>query len=155
MALTAPPLPAKFFPKLHQFAPSDHLNTDQHRGRILFSDVVVTRPREVYRGRKWNILDIAKAEVVVLMHLLCGLAPFTFSWRALSVALGLYVVTGLLEGWHNNHHAFEYSARHGLEWWQIDMTWYMIRFLEIIGLAIDVKLPTPTHIQRMAFPPKT
>ncbi|EOY25831.1 Fatty acid desaturase 5 [Theobroma cacao] len=27
------------------------------------------------------------------------------------------------EGWHNNHHAFEYSARHGLEWWQLDMTW--------------------------------
>ncbi|KAK1298570.1 hypothetical protein QJS10_CPB14g01083 [Acorus calamus] len=26
------------------------------------------------------------------------------------------------EGWHNNHHAFECSARHGLEWWQIDMT---------------------------------
>ena len=22
------------------------------------------------------------------------------------------------EGWHNNHHAFEFSARHGLEWWQ-------------------------------------
>ena len=27
------------------------------------------------------------------------------------------------EGWHNNHHAFEFSARHGLEWWQVDMTW--------------------------------
>ncbi|KAF6168733.1 hypothetical protein GIB67_013115, partial [Kingdonia uniflora] len=27
------------------------------------------------------------------------------------------------EGWHNNHHAFQFSARHGLEWWQIDMTW--------------------------------
>ncbi|KAI3774998.1 hypothetical protein L1987_49566 [Smallanthus sonchifolius] len=359
MALTAPLLTAKFFPKLHQLAPA-HLNTDQRRvlhtrtsiniiathvprrkllrivnaavesggqGRILFSDVVVKRPREVYRGRKWDVMDIATAGVVVLMHLLCGLAPFTFSWRALSVAIGLYVVTGLLgitlsfhrnlshksfklpkwleytfaycgvqalqgnpidwvsthryhhqycdserdphspiegfwfshmswlfdtdniikrcgeqnnvrdlekqpfyrfirttyvvhpialalllyavgglpfivwgmgvrivwvyhitwlvnsachvwghqawdtgdlsrnnwwvgilafgEGWHNNHHAFEYSARHGLEWWQVDMTWYMIRFLEIIGLAIDVKLPTPTHIQRMAFPPKT
>lgn len=23
------------------------------------------------------------------------------------------------EGWHNNHHAFEFSARHGLEWWQV------------------------------------
>lgn len=27
------------------------------------------------------------------------------------------------EGWHNNHHAFEFSARHGLEWWQVDVTW--------------------------------
>ncbi|KAL7599807.1 palmitoyl-monogalactosyldiacylglycerol delta-7 desaturase, chloroplastic [Lactuca sativa] len=297
------------------------------QARILLSDVVVKRPKEVYKGRKWNAKDLTTAGVVVAMHLLCGFAPFTFSWGALSVAVALYVVTGLLgitlsfhrnlshksfklpkwleytfaycgvhalqgnpidwvsthryhhqycdsekdphspiegfwfshmgwlldtdnitkrcgepnnvgdlekqpfyrflrrtyvahpvtlalvlyalggfpfivwgmgvrivwvyhitwlvnsachvwgqqawdtgdlsrnnwwvgilafgEGWHNNHHAFEYSAKHGLEWWQIDMTWYMIRFLEIIGVAADVKLPTQTHIQRMTFPPKT
>lgn len=55
------------------------------------------------------------------------------------------------EGWHNNHHAFGYSARHGLEWWQIDMTWYMVKFLQVIGLASNVKLPKETHMQRMAF----
>ena len=46
------------------------------------------------------------------------------------------------EGWHNNHHAFEFSARHGLEWWQLDMSWYFIRSLELAGLAWDVKLPS-------------
>lgn len=55
------------------------------------------------------------------------------------------------EGWHNNHHAFEYSARHGLEWWQIDMTWYVVHLLQALGLATDVKLPTEIHKQRMAF----
>lgn len=55
------------------------------------------------------------------------------------------------EGWHNNHHAFEYSARHGLEWWQIDMTWYAVRFFQAIGLATDVKLPTEAQKERMAF----
>ncbi|ONI13541.1 hypothetical protein PRUPE_4G228800 [Prunus persica] len=54
------------------------------------------------------------------------------------------------EGWHNNHHAFEYSARHGLEWWQIDITWYVIRFLQAIGLATDVKVPTEIQKQRKA-----
>ncbi|KAL7615421.1 hypothetical protein Lser_V15G05539 [Lactuca serriola] len=49
------------------------------------------------------------------------------------------------EGWHNNHHAFEYSARHGLKWWQIDFCWYMIRFLEAVGLATNVKLPNEAH----------
>ncbi|XP_076925172.1 palmitoyl-monogalactosyldiacylglycerol delta-7 desaturase, chloroplastic-like [Bidens hawaiensis] len=293
----------------------------------MFSDVVVTQPREVFIGRKWNAVDIVTAVAVAAMHLLCVMAPFTFNWRALWVAVGLYVVTGLLgitlsfhrnlshksfklpkwleyafaycgvqalqgnpidwvsthryhhkycdserdphspiegfwfshmswlfdgeiivkkcgeqsnvrdmeqqafyrflrttyvlhpialafflyalgglpfivwglgvrivwvyhitwlvnsacyiwgnqawntgdlsrnnwwvgilsfgEGWHNHHHAFGYSARHGLQWCQIDMTWYMIRLLEIIGLAIDVKLPIPAHIQRMAFPTKT
>ncbi|KAM5550960.1 palmitoyl-monogalactosyldiacylglycerol delta-7 desaturase, chloroplastic-like [Rosa sericea] len=55
------------------------------------------------------------------------------------------------EGWHNNHHAFEYSARQGFEWWQIDITWYLIRFLEIVGLATDVKLPTELQKNRKAL----
>ncbi|XP_050381152.1 palmitoyl-monogalactosyldiacylglycerol delta-7 desaturase, chloroplastic-like [Argentina anserina] len=55
------------------------------------------------------------------------------------------------EGWHNNHHAFQHSARHGLEWWQIDVTWYVIRFLELVGLATEVKLPTETQKKQRAF----
>ncbi|XP_022033750.1 palmitoyl-monogalactosyldiacylglycerol delta-7 desaturase, chloroplastic isoform X3 [Helianthus annuus] len=55
------------------------------------------------------------------------------------------------EGWHNNHHAFEYSARHGLEWWQIDVGWYIIRFLEVVGLATNVKLPSKDHKLKMSF----
>lgn len=44
------------------------------------------------------------------------------------------------EGWHNNHHAFQYSARHGLQWWEIDMTWMTVKFLQALGLATNVKL---------------
>ncbi|MGF1480234.1 MAG: acyl-CoA desaturase [Cyanophyceae cyanobacterium] len=44
------------------------------------------------------------------------------------------------EGWHNNHHAYQYSARHGLQWWEIDTTWMMIRCLQFVGLAKNVKL---------------
>lgn len=44
------------------------------------------------------------------------------------------------EGWHNNHHAFQHSARHGLQWWEIDMTWMTIQLLQALGLAKKVKL---------------
>ncbi len=44
------------------------------------------------------------------------------------------------EGWHNNHHKFQYSARHGLKWWEVDMTWMTISLLQKLGLATDVKL---------------
>ena len=48
------------------------------------------------------------------------------------------------EGWHNNHHAFQYSARHGLRWWEFDLTWLTIRLLQSLGLATNVKLaPVP------------
>jgi stearoyl-CoA desaturase (delta-9 desaturase) len=50
-------------------------------------------------------------------------------------------VMGLGEGWHNNHHAFPTSARHGLRWWQFDLSWLVIRGLVLLGLARAVKLP--------------
>ncbi len=49
------------------------------------------------------------------------------------------------EGWHNNHHAHPTSARHGLAWYEIDMTWMTIWFLRQIGVAKSVHvadLPT-------------
>jgi sn-1 stearoyl-lipid 9-desaturase len=44
------------------------------------------------------------------------------------------------EGWHNNHHAYQYSARHGLQWWEVDLTWMTIRVLQLLGLAKNIKL---------------
>lgn len=57
------------------------------------------------------------------------------------------------EGWHNNHHAFEYSARHGLEWWQYDPTYYTIRLLQLVGLAKNVKLPSEAVKAKLAIQP--
>ena len=45
------------------------------------------------------------------------------------------------EGWHNNHHAFPRSARHGLRWWEIDFTYRTIQFLWALGLATQIHLP--------------
>lgn len=54
----------------------------------------------------------------------------------------VFGVLALGEGWHNTHHAFPISARHGLRWWQVDISYYVIRALTSVGLAWDVKLPT-------------
>ncbi len=51
------------------------------------------------------------------------------------------------EGWHNNHHAFPTSARHGLKWWQFDLSWIIIRGLEKVGLVWDVKLPSERQLK--------
>lgn len=45
------------------------------------------------------------------------------------------------EGWHNNHHAYPHSARHGFGPGQIDLTWQHIRLLRALGLATQVRLP--------------
>ncbi len=42
------------------------------------------------------------------------------------------------EGWHNNHHAHPNVAKAGLQWWEIDMTWWAISILNQLGLARKV-----------------
>lgn len=51
-------------------------------------------------------------------------------------------ILALGEGWHNNHHAIPKSARHGMAWWEVDMTWYSIWLMEKLGLAKLVIRPT-------------
>ncbi|GJT66843.1 palmitoyl-monogalactosyldiacylglycerol delta-7 desaturase, chloroplastic-like protein [Tanacetum coccineum] len=80
----------------------------------------------VWGNQTWNTNDLSKN-----------------NWWVALVTFG--------EGWHNNHHAFEYSARHGLEWWQIDICWYTIKFLKALGLATNVKLPTEEHKNKKAI----
>jgi stearoyl-CoA desaturase (delta-9 desaturase) len=55
-------------------------------------------------------------------------------------------ILALGEGWHNNHHAFPTSARHGLRWWQIDLSYIIIRAMAAVRLAWDIRLPTPAAL---------
>lgn len=60
------------------------------------------------------------------------------------------------EGWHNNHHAHPVSARHGLAWYEVDLNFYGIKFLQMLGLAWDIRVakipanaqtaPTTEHV---------
>jgi len=59
----------------------------------------------------------------------------TNCWWAAILAAG--------EGWHNNHHAQPACAAHGRQWWEFDQTYLMIRCLEKLGLAWDIKKPGP------------
>lgn len=54
----------------------------------------------------------------------------------------VFGVLGLGEGWHNNHHAFPWSARHGLTFWQVDLSWYLIWLLQKLHLVWDARVPS-------------
>ena len=49
------------------------------------------------------------------------------------------------EGWHNNHHFYSSSARQGFRWWEIDLTWYGLRLMALLGLVRDLK-PVPEWV---------
>ena len=57
------------------------------------------------------------------------------------------------EAWHNNHHAFPTSAAHGLRWWEVDLSAWVIRGLERLGLAWDVVRVEPERQSRKAAVP--
>ncbi|MBI5320547.1 acyl-CoA desaturase [Bradyrhizobium sp.] len=53
----------------------------------------------------------------------------------------LLAVFTMGEGWHNNHHAYQSSARQGFRWWEIDVTYYILMALSWLGIVWDVRMP--------------
>ncbi|CAA9485011.1 MAG: Fatty acid desaturase; Delta-9 fatty acid desaturase, partial [uncultured Solirubrobacteraceae bacterium] len=64
------------------------------------------------------------------------------NWVVALVSLG--------EGWHHNHHAFPTSARHGLQRFELDPSYAIIRGMEMVGLASNVRKPTTRDLERKA-----
>ena len=50
------------------------------------------------------------------------------------------------EGWHNNHHHYQRSARQGFYWWEIDVTYYVLKLLEVVRVVRDVE-GVPRHVR--------
>jgi stearoyl-CoA desaturase (delta-9 desaturase) len=55
--------------------------------------------------------------------------------------LGVMALLAWGDGWHNNHHAFPYSAAFGLRWFEFNPGFLSIRLLEALGLAWNAKVP--------------
>jgi stearoyl-CoA desaturase (delta-9 desaturase) len=51
------------------------------------------------------------------------------------------------EGWHNNHHWYQGSTRQGFRWWEIDVTYYLLKLLSVLGVVWDLKEP-PAEVVR-------
>ncbi len=54
----------------------------------------------------------------------------------------LLALVTLGEGWHNNHHYYKSSTRQGFYWWEVDLTYYVLRGLAAVGLVWDLKEPS-------------
>jgi stearoyl-CoA desaturase (Delta-9 desaturase) len=81
---------------------------------------------------------------------LWGLQPYRSADESRNNAV--FGILALGEGWHNSHHAFPTSARHGLRWWQVDVSYYAIRMLAWAGLVWNVRLPSAEARERAQRP---
>jgi stearoyl-CoA desaturase (delta-9 desaturase) len=56
------------------------------------------------------------------------------------------------EGWHNNHHAYQSSARQGFRWWEVDATYAILRLLAGVGVVRDLKQPPEAVLRNQRLP---
>ncbi|MFM8360962.1 MAG: acyl-CoA desaturase [Verrucomicrobiota bacterium] len=107
----------------------------------------------LWTGMVWGglvrifVVHHATWSVNSLCHLF-GRSPFRTDDESRNNAVCALLTFG--EGWHNNHHAFPTSARHGLRWWQIDATYLVIRLLSGMRLAWDIRLPDHAQLAAKA-----
>ncbi len=52
------------------------------------------------------------------------------------------------EGWHNNHHHYPPSAKVGFYWWEIDISYSILKCLEKLGLVWDINVPPQSVLDR-------
>ncbi len=58
----------------------------------------------------------------------------------------LAIIT-LGEGWHNNHHHYQSSTRQGFRWWEIDVSYYVLKLMSFVRLVWDLRAPPAEVVQ--------
>jgi stearoyl-CoA desaturase (Delta-9 desaturase) len=96
-------------------------------------------------GAVWGGL----ARICLLQHVTWSINSVCHVWGKRPFRSGdesannwLFGLLALGEGWHNNHHAFPTSARHGLGTWQFDPSWVLLRTMAALRLVWNVRLPS-------------
>jgi stearoyl-CoA desaturase (delta-9 desaturase) len=113
-----------------------------------------------WAGAGWGVVWGGLARIFLVHHVTWSVNSVCHLWgqrpyRSNDQSRNNFVfgVLALGEGWHNTHHAFPTSARHGLRWWQVDVSYWVIRALAVFRLAWDVKLPSAqAQASRWALP---
>jgi stearoyl-CoA desaturase (delta-9 desaturase) len=91
---------------------------------------------------------------VLLFHVTVSINSIAHVWGRRRYDTGddsrnnaLLAVLTFGEGWHNNHHHYPNSCRQGFFWWELDLTYLVLRSMQALGLAWDLK-PVPVHVKR-------
>jgi stearoyl-CoA desaturase (delta-9 desaturase) len=91
---------------------------------------------------------------VVLFHVTVSINSLAHRWGTRRYATRddsrnnwLLALLTFGEGWHNNHHHFPGAARQGFRWWEVDLTYYLLRAMAWLGLVWDLK-PVPPALLR-------
>jgi stearoyl-CoA desaturase (Delta-9 desaturase) len=93
--------------------------------------------------------------VLLVHHVTWSINSVCHLWGSRPFATGdesrdnpVFGILALGEGWHNTHHAFPTSARHGLAWWKLDINYLVIKAMALMHLVRNVRLPSAERIDQ-------
>lgn len=122
---------------------------------LLIPAVIGAAVFRTWNGALWAFVWGGLVRMLLVHHVTWSINSVCHLWGGRPYESGdesrnnyLFGLVALGEGWHNTHHAFPTSSRHGLQWWQPDVSYWVIRSLAAVGLAWDLKLPTMEARQR-------
>jgi stearoyl-CoA desaturase (delta-9 desaturase) len=143
----------------------DHHGTESHRVRDLtkfpelrFLDRYYSLPAIAYGlalfalGSWWALVWGLLVSTTLLWHGTFTINSLSHLWGTRRYEttdnsknnLALALIT-MGEGWHNNHHYYQRSTNQGFYWWEVDLTYYVLRLLAACGLVWDLHRP-PAHV---------
>ena len=125
---------------------------------VLYGAVVYgTSAAAIQVGAQWFMWGVVM-RTVYTWHVTWGINSAAHMWgyrnyetREDSRNNWLFALLTNGEGWHNNHHADPRSAQHGHRWWEFDMTYITLNWLEKIGLIQDLARPNHSALDRKAI----
>jgi len=149
-------------PDAHTYQEYSRFAKDLHRDKwqrffdmfffpiYVLTAVVIYFAGEVYGGlgMSWLVWGVF-VRTVVLWHCTWAVnsVTHTFGYRNYntdeeSTNNWLVAIFSFGEGWHNNHHADQRSAAHGQRWFEVDITYRLIKIMELMGLVWGVREPS-------------
>lgn len=88
------------------------------------------------------LAGVITLQIPLMLNVVCHIPKLgyrTYARSDDSVNVWWVALLAFGEGWHNNHHAFPGSARTGMKWFELDLSWLMIRLMRALGLAKRVR----------------
>ena len=105
--------------------------------------------RRLVRLGRWVLLEHRGGLACHVQHQFTGSRQWTAplcDGRRLRNNWWLAILT-MGEGWHNNHHAYQSSARQGFRWWEFDPTFYILKLLSWARIVGDLQAPPATVLR--------
>ncbi|MBX9686873.1 MAG: fatty acid desaturase [Candidatus Obscuribacterales bacterium] len=97
------------------------------------------------------LAGFAVLQIPLMLNVICHIPKLgykTYASKDDSVNVWWVAILAMGEGWHNNHHASPGSAKTGMRWWELDVSWLIIKSLSKVGLCRNLNVTSHARMMK-------